>query len=216
MKRREFSLAASAAAAGALTLGTTSSWAQAAGFKEGKDYIKLGKPATVGAPAGKVEVIEFFWYSCPHCNAFEPQFEAWVKSQPADVVVHRVPVAFNASFAPQQKLYYALEGLNLLPQLHAKVFRAIHVERNRLATDDAIFEWVGKQGVDVAKFKGVYNSFTVNNQVRKAAQLQNEYDVEGVPALGVAGRYYTDGTKAGNMDNVLRVVNALVASSRKA
>ena len=170
----------------------------------------------MSAPAGKVEVVEFFWYSCPHCNAFEPQFEAWAKTQPADVVVRRVPVAFNASFVPQQKLYYALEGMNLLPQLHAKVFRTIHVDRNLLKTDDAIFDWVGKQGVDLAKFKEVYNSFTVANQARKAAQLQNEYDVEGVPAMGVAGRYYTDGTKAGNMDNVLRVVNALVASSRKA
>ena len=216
MKRREFSLAASVAAAGTLTLGTSSSWAQAAAPKEGKDYIKLAKPASVSAPAGKVEVIEFFWYSCPHCNVFEPQFEAWAKSQPADVVVRRVPVAFNASFVPQQKLYFTLEGMNLLPQLHAKVFRAIHVERNGLKNDDAIFEWIGKQGVDVAKFKEVYNSFTVANQARKAAQLQNEYDVEGVPAMGVAGRYYTDGTKAGNMDNVLRVVNALIASSRKA
>ena len=216
MKRREFSLAASVAAAGTLTLGTSSSWAQAAAPKEGKDYIKLAKPASVSAPAGKVEVIEFFWYSCPHCNVFEPQFEAWAKSQPADVVVRRVPVAFNASFLPQQKLYFTLEGMNLLPQLHAKVFRAIHVERNGLKNDDAIFEWIGKQGVDVAKFKEVYNSFTVANQSRKAAQLQNEYDVEGVPAMGVAGRYYTDGTKAGNMDNVLRVVNALIASSRKA
>ncbi|MEF9947546.1 MAG: thiol:disulfide interchange protein DsbA/DsbL [Comamonas sp.] len=216
MKRREFSLAASAAAAGTLTLGTSSSWAQAAAPKEGKDYIKLAKPASVSAPAGKVEVIEFFWYSCPHCNVFEPQFEAWAKSQPADVVVRRVPVAFNASFLPQQKLYFTLEGMNLLPQLHAKVFRAIHVERNGLKNDEAIFEWIGKQGVDVAKFKEVYNSFTVANQARKAAQLQNEYDVEGVPAMGVAGRYYTDGTKAGNMDNVLRVVNALIASSRKA
>ena len=216
MKRREFSLAASAAAAGALSLGASSSWAQGAAPKEGKDYIKLGKPASVSAPAGKVEVVEFFWYSCPHCNAFEPQFEAWAKTQPADVVVRQVPVAFNASFVPQQKLYYALEGMNLLPQLHAKVFRTIHVDRNLLKTDDAIFDWVGKQGVDLAKFKEVYNSFTVANQARKAAQLQNEYDVEGVPAMGVAGRYYTDGTKAGNMDNVLRVVNALVASSRKA
>ena len=216
MKRREFSMAASAAAAGALTLGASSSWAQGAAPKEGKDYIKLGKPASVSAPAGKVEVVEFFWYSCPHCNAFEPQFEAWAKSQPADVVVRQVPVAFNASFVPQQKLYYALEGMNLLPQLNAKVFRTIHVDRNPLKNDEAIFDWIGKQGVDLAKFKEVYNSFTVANQVRKATQLQNEYDVEGVPALGVAGRYSTDGTKAGNMDNVLRVVNALVASSRKA
>jgi thiol:disulfide interchange protein DsbA len=216
MKRRDFSLAASAAAAGALTLGTSTSWAQAAAPKEGKDYIKLAKPAQVNAPAGKVEVIEFFWYNCPHCNAFEPQFAAWKNAVPADVVVHRVPVAFNASFVPQQKLYYTLEGLNLVNTLHAKVFHAIHAERMNLSKEEQIFDWVGKQGVDMAKFKEMYNSFSVANQVRKASQLQQEYDVEGVPALGVAGRYYTDGTKAGNMVNVLRVVDQLVAASRKA
>ena len=217
MKRREFSLStASAVAASALTLPLSMNAQAQRAFTAGKDFIKLDKPVATDAPAGKVEVIEFFWYSCPHCNVFEPQFEAWAKSQPADVVVRRVPVAFNASFLPQQKLYFTLEGMNMLPQLHAKVFRAIHVERNGLKNDEAIFEWIGKQGVDVAKFKEVYNSFTVANQARKAAQLQNEYDVEGVPAMGVAGRYYTDGTKAGNMDNVLRVVNALIASSRKA
>lgn len=215
MKRREFSLVASAAATGALALGSSSSWAQAAAFKEGKDYLRLSKPAPVSAPAGKVEVIEFFWYSCPHCNAFEPTFAAWKNAAPADVVVQRVPVSFNASFVPQQKLYYTLEGMNLLNTLHAKAFHAIHVERNRLATDDAIFEWAGKQGVDVAKFKEMYNSFTVSNQIRKATQLQQAYDVEGVPAMGVAGKYYTDGTKAGSMENVLRVVNSLIVSSRK-
>lgn len=216
MKRREFSLAASAAAASALTLGTSTGWAQAAAPKEGKDYVKLGKPAPTSAPAGKIEVIEFFWYSCPHCNAFEPQFAAWKNAVPDYVVVHRVPVAFNASFVPQQKLYYALEGMNLLDTLHAKVFHAIHVERNRLAKDDDIFAWIGKQGVDVAKFKESYNSFTVSNQVRKATQLQQDYDVEGVPALGVAGRYYTDGTRAGSMVNALRVIDQLIAASRKA
>jgi len=215
MNRRDFSLAASAAAASALTLGTSSAQAQAAAPKEGKDYIKLAKPAPTSAGAGKVEVVEFFWYSCPHCNAFEPTFAAWKNQAPADVVVHRVPVAFNASFVPQQKLYYAFEGMNLLDTMHARAFHAIHVERNRLAKDDEIFAWVGKQGVDVAKFKEVYNSFSVSNQVRKATQLQQDYDVEGVPAMGVAGRYYTDGTKAGNMTNVLRVVDQLIATSRK-
>jgi thiol:disulfide interchange protein DsbA len=99
--------------------------------------------------------------------------------------------------------------------MHARAFHASQGERNRLAKDEDIFAWVGKQGVDVAKFKEVYNSFTVSNQVRKATQLQQEYEVEGVPAMGVAGRYYTDGTKAGNMANVLRVVDQLIAASRK-
>ena len=217
MKRREFSLsAASAVAASALTLPVANpAMAQARQFKEGKDFKRLDKPVAPDPPAGKVEVLEFFWYSYPHCNAFEPTLDAWVKAAPKDLSIRRVPVAFNASFVPQQKLYYAFEGMNLLDTMHARAFHAIHVERNRLAKDDEIFAWVGKQGVDVAKFKEVYNSFTVSNQVRKATQLQQDYDVEGVPAMGVAGRYYTDGTKAGNMTNVLRVVDQLIATSRK-
>jgi len=217
MKRREFSLsAATAVAASAVALPVaTPAFAQARQFKEGKDYVRLAKPAPTDAPAGKVEVIEFFWYSCPHCNAFEPALEAWIKAAPKELHIRRVPVAFNATFVPQQKLYYTLEGMGKLPEVHAKVFRAVHVERLPLNKDELIFDWIGKQGVDVAKFKEVYNSFTVANQVRKASQLQEAYGVEGVPSMGVAGRYYTDGTMAGNMQNVLQVVDQLAAQSRK-
>lgn len=217
MKRREFSLsAASAVAASALTLPVANTaLAQARQFKEGKNYKRLDKPVAPDAPAGKVDVIEFFWYSCPHCNTFEPSLEAWVKAAPKDLSIRRVPVAFNASFVPQQKLYYALEGMGKLDEMHAKVFRAIHVEKQKLAKDDEIFAWVAKQGADAAKFKEVYNSFTVSNQIRRASQLQDAYGVEGVPSMGVAGKYYTDGTMAGNMQNVLQVVEHLAATARK-
>ncbi|QNP58057.1 thiol:disulfide interchange protein DsbA/DsbL [Paenacidovorax monticola] len=210
MKRREFSLtAATAVAASAFSLPAL------AQPREGKDYRKLGKPVASEAPAGKIEVVEFFWYSCPHCNAFEPTFAAWMKSAPKDLSVRRVPVAFNGSFVPQQKIYYALEGMGKLEDMHAKVFRAIHVDRLKLTKDDEIFDWMGKQGVDVAKFKEMYSSFTVSNQVRKATQLQEAYGVEGVPSMGVAGRYYTDGTMAGSMQGVLQVVEQLVGTVRK-
>ncbi len=219
MNRREFSLSTAsvlATTALGLPLAATPALAQAPRpFKEGKDYVRLAKPVATEAPAGQVEVVEFFWYSCPHCSTFEPTFDAWTKAAPKNVAVRRVPVAFNASFVPQQKLYYTLEGMGKLPELHAKVFRAVHVERLPLNKDEAIFEWVGKQGVDVAKFKEMYNSFTVSNQIRRATQLQNDYQVEGVPSMGVAGRYYTDGTMAGNMDNVLRVVEHLAAQAPK-
>ena len=217
MKRREFSLStASAVAASALTLPMApSALAQARQFKEGKDYKRLDKPVAPEAPAGKVEVIEFFWYSCSHCNAFEPTLDAWVKTAPKDMAIRRVPVAFNASFVPQQKLFYALEGMGKLDEVHAKVFRAIHVEKQKLAKDDEIFAWIGKQGLDVAKFKEIYNSFSVSNQVRRASQLQDAYGVEGVPSMGVAGKYYTDGTMAGSMQTVLQVVESLTAMARK-
>ena len=218
MKRREFSLsAASAVAASALTLPVANpAMAQARQFKEGKDFKRLDKPVAPDAPAGKVDVIEFFWYSCPHCHAFEPTLDAWVKAAPKDLSIRRVPVAFNASFVPQQKLYYTLEGMGKLEALHAKVFRAVHVEKAKLAKDDEILAWVTQQGVDVAKFKEVYGSFSVANQVRRASQLQDSYGVEGVPSMGVAGKYYTDGTMAGSMQTVLQVVEYLAATARKA
>ena len=211
MKRREFSFsAASAVAASALTLPVaTPALAQARQFKEGKDYRRLDKPVAPDAPAGKVDVIEFFWYSCPHCNSFEPHLEAWVKAASKDLSIRRVPVAFNASFVPQQKLYYTLEGMGKLDEMHTKVFRTIHVDKLKLAKDDEILAWAAKQGLDAAKFKEIYGSFTVSNQVRRASQLQDAYGVEGVPSMGVAGKYYTDGTMAGNMQNVLLVVDSL-------
>lgn len=217
MNRREFSLTATAPMLAATTLGLPLA-AQAQGprqFKEGKDYARLSKPVATEAPTGKVEVIEFFWYSCGHCNSFEPTFEAWKKTAPQDLAIRRVPVAFNTSFVPQQKLYYALEGLNKLPELHAKVFRAIHVERLPLNKDELVFDWIAKQGVELAKFKETYSSFGVANLVRKATQLQNDYQVEGVPSMGIAGRFYTDGSMAGNMDSVLRVVEYLAGQARR-
>ena len=210
MNRREFSATtACVLAASSLSLPV---WAQGAEPKEGKNYTRLSKPAPVDAPAGKVEVVEFFWYNCPHCNEFEPTLEAWLKTPPKNMAFRRAPIAFNASFVPQQKLYYALEGLGKVDELHAKLFRAIHVEKQNLAKEDAIFAWIGKQpGMDLAKFKEMFNSFGVSNQVRKATQLQEAYGVEGVPSMGAGGRYYTDGTMAGSMPGMLKVIEALVA-----
>ena len=215
MQRRAFSLSTASTLAFSL-MGplAPAAWAQNA-FREGKDYLKLAKPVPTDAPAGKVEGLEFFWYSCPHCNTFEPSFEAWLKSAPKYLSVRRVPVAFNASFVPQQKLYYALEGMGKLDALHAKVFQAVHVERKPLNKDEAIFAWIAQQGVDAAKFKEMYQSFGVANQVRRATQLQDAYGVEGVPSMGIAGRYYTDGTMAGSMQTVLKIVEYLAAQVRQ-
>ena len=180
----------------------------------GTQFNVIEPRAPVEAPADKVEVVEFFWYSCSHCNAFEPTLEAWVKKLPKDVVFKRVPIAFQASHVPQQRLFYALEAMGLVEKLHTKVFAAIHVERANLAMGEAITEWVARQGVDRAKFVEQYNSFSVVTKSGKGTQLQNAYKVEGVPALGVAGRFYTDGSKTGSMDRALQVVEYLVGQVR--
>ena len=208
MKRRDFSLALAAG-----SLATTSAWAQNA-FKSGKDYLTLDKPVATEAGNGKIEVLEFFWYSCPHCNSFEPALERWAKAAPKDVVVRRVPVAFRPDFEPQQRLYYSLEALNLLETVHPKVFQAIHVEKLPLNTEAAIMNWIERMGVDKVRFAETWKSFGVATKVRRAVQLQNEFRIEGVPSLGVAGRYYIDGSLAGSMDRALKVAEALIAQVR--
>ena len=212
MKRRDFSLACGVAA-GAAWLPTGAS-AQAKSPQAGTDYLVVEKPAGVEAPAGKIEVVEFFWYSCSHCNAFEPALEGWIKRAPKDVVVRRVPVAFQDSFVPQQRLFYTLEAMGLLNKLHAKVFAAIHGEKQNLTKADAIVDWVAKQGVDKAKFEEQFNSFSVATKATRGTQLQNAYRVEGVPSLGVAGRFYTDSTLTKNMDRALQVVEFLAGLVR--
>lgn len=214
MKRREFSLLAGAAAVATQALLPAIAHADAAKPEAGTDYMVLDPRAAVEAPAGKIEVVEFFWYNCPHCSVFEPELAAWLKKLPKDVAFRRVPVAFRDDFVPQQRLYYALDAMGLVDKLHAKVFAAIHTERLDLAKGPAIVDWVGKQGVDKAKFTEQYSSFSVATKASRAAQLQNAYKVEGVPALGVAGRFYTDGSLAKTMGNALKVVESLVATVR--
>jgi thiol:disulfide interchange protein DsbA len=191
-------------------------WAQAALFRSGKDFMTLERPVATESGTGKIELIEFFWYSCPHCNMFEPSFAQWVKNAPKDVVVRRIPVAFRDDFAPQQRLFFTIEAMNLMETLHPKVFAAIHVEKLMLNTDASVLAWAEKQGVDKAKFNEVYKSFGVASKLKRAVQLQNDFKIEGVPSLGVAGRYYIDGTLAGSMERALKVAESLIAQSRTA
>ena len=215
MQRRAFSISAVtlAAATGICALPTLAQ-AQAKAFQSGSDYLTLDKPAATEAPAGKVEVVEFFWYNCPHCNSFEPMFDAWAKKQPKDVSVRRSPIAFRPDFEPQQRLYYVLEGMGKIDELHKKVFYAIHVEKQSLNTADQITAWADKQGIPKAKFLEMYNSFSVSTKVRKATQLQDGYALDGVPALGINGRYFTSGTLAKTLERSLQVAEALIAQSR--
>lgn len=212
MQRREFSITAATLAATA-SLSMTSVHAQGQQPKDGVDYLTLDKPAPTES-AGKIEVVEFFWYSCPHCNRFEPQLEEWARKMPKDVVLRRAPVAFRPDFEPQQRLYFVLEAMNKVDELHKKVFYAIHVERQALNTLPLIADWAEKQGIDKAKFMEAYNSFPVATKTRKATLLQDAYKVDGVPALGVAGKFYTSGSVAQTMERALVVTDHLVGIVR--
>ena len=214
MQRREFSFSAAALAAASGLALPMGAHGQTAAFKEGADYLTLDKPAPVDVPAGQIEVVEFFWYSCPHCNSFEPQLDAWSKKQGKDVILKRTPIAFRPDFEPQQRLYYVLEAMGKVDELHKKVFYAVHVEKQALNTLESIASWAEKQGLDKARFTESYNSFSVITKTRKATQLQNAFQVDGVPALGIAGRYYTSGSMAKSMERVLQVADYLVGQAR--
>lgn len=184
-------------------------------YQEGQDYVALDKRVPGDTAAGRVEVIEFFWYNCPHCNAFEPQLEQWAAKLPKDVTLRRMPVAFRDEFVPQQRLFYALEALGKVEELHKKVFYAIHVEKRQLNTQASIGEWIATQGVDKAKFDALYDSFAVQTKATRAAKLQNDFKVSGVPALGIAGRFYTDGALAQSMGRALQITDFLISEVKK-
>lgn len=213
MQRRAFSASVLASGASAFATGLYSPLAQAqvGGFKEGSEFMRLGRPAPVDSPAGQIEVVEFFAYTCIHCYNFEPVFHSWIQKKPANVTVRRMPVAFSEAFLPLQRAYFAIEAMGQVDALHEKLFRAIHVEKQRLATPEAIVAWVGKQGVDAAKFTEFFNSFAVAGKAKRAVQLQDAYQVEATPALGVGGRFYVPGQGA----KTLQIADALIAELRK-
>lgn len=212
MNRRDFSLQLAATGL-ALTAGTAH--AQGAPI-EGKHYVRLRQPAPVSLPEGKkIEVVEFFGYWCPHCYAFEPTLEAWVKRLPADVAFRQMPVAFNVPQQAMQKAFYALEDLGQLPVLHKRIFAAIHVQNRRLGTEAEIFDWVGAQGVDMGKFRAAFNSFGVNTRSTRARQLSADYKIDGVPTLGVHGRFFTSGSLTGSHDRMVQVADHLIQLVRR-
>lgn len=207
-----------------LSLMAATAGASPASPVSGTDYRTLEKAQPTDS-GKKVEVTEFFWYDCPHCNAFDPSLEAWVKKNAGKIAFKRVPVAFRDSFIPQQKLYYTLEALGLVDALHAKVFRSIHVERKLLDTDKKIADFMALHGVDAKKFADTYNSFGVQTKVQRATQLQAAYKVDGVPMIAIDGRYVTSpsiiGASLGNRpeailhEATLQVMDHLVAKSAR-
>ena len=212
MNRRRFS-------AGLLSVAASSLAASGPAFGqappvEGKDYVRIEGPQPSGVPAGKVEVLEFFSYACPHCSSFEPTLEAWEKQLPAEVVFRRVPVAFLMNADNFMRTYYALETIGAVQAMQLKIFRAIHIERKRLETGEDIAAFVGANGGDSAKFLAAFKSFTVNTSVARAKKLMADYKVESVPTLIVHGRWMTSPSQAGTPERALAVVDQLVQRVR--
>ena len=222
MNRRDFlnrhALAASAwtvTAVGGLSVLNPQAQAQGQGdFIEGRDFRRLGNPAPVPGH-GKIDVVEFFWYGCPHCHALEPALDVWSAKLPADVAFRRMPVVFGALHEAHARMFFALEALGQLNTVHKRIFAALHVQRRRLDKFDDIAAFVAEQGVDKQKFSEAFNAFGVASKVKQSQQLSQAYGLEGVPALGIAGRFLTAGSMTGSNERSLQVADALIARSRK-
>ncbi|HEY6240275.1 MAG TPA: thiol:disulfide interchange protein DsbA/DsbL [Burkholderiales bacterium] len=191
--------------------------AYAQGFPaEGIDYIELKPPQTAESP-GKIEVLEFFWYRCPHCYALEPDLESWAKGLPRDVQFTRVPGILNDDWAIDARIFYTLEALGEIERLHRSLFDAVHQQGGVRLRGDAfakwVADWLAKQNVDMAKYDAAFRSFTVETKLRRATQMGRAYRLEGVPTLTVQGRYLV--VASTSRKAMLNTTDFLIGETRK-
>jgi protein dithiol oxidoreductase (disulfide-forming) len=180
---------------------------------EGHDFTRVNNPQPV-ATGNKIEVLEFFWYRCPHCFQLEPGLTTWLKKLPKDAQVRRVPAVFRDDWLPGAKIYYTLEQMNLLGKLHHKVFDAYHLENTNLNDPAVLGGWIAKQGVDRKKFEGIYNSFSTQSKATQGARLATTYAITGVPAFVIDGKYVTSVGMTGGEARLFEVLDQLIVKAR--
>ena len=188
----------------------------------GRDYTLISPPQPT-AGGKTIEVLEFFWYGCVHCYNLEPSLQAWLKRKPADVEFRPVPAAFDASWLPLARAYYALDAMGVVAKYHEALFTAIHRDHQKALLGDsrALADWLGGKGLDKQKFLDTYNSFAVNGRTQRTIDLTRSYDIPGTPALVVNGKYLTSPSMMVTPDNKIsyerffQVVDQLIAQARK-
>ncbi len=187
----------------------------------GKDYVPVRPPQPTDSGPGKVEVLEFFWYGCPHCNNLQPSLEAWLERKPADVAFRRVPAVFQDSWVPLTRAYYTIEAMGLVDKLHQEMFATLHKRRVPLRDANAIIDWAASKGVDRGRFANTYNSFGVNGRTQRSIELTRKYDIPGTPALIIDGQFLTAPSMTLKADRTVdytrffQVVDELIVEARK-
>ncbi|WP_460149863.1 thiol:disulfide interchange protein DsbA/DsbL [Pseudomonas sp. S3_A03] len=184
-------------------------------LEAGKTYVELANPVPVSVP-GKIEVVELFWYGCPHCYAFEPTINPWVEKLPKDVNFKRIPALFGGPWDAHGQLFITLDTMGVEHKVHAAVFNAIQKEGKRLVKPEDMADFVATQGVDKTKFLETFNSFAVKGKMAQYKELAQKYGVQGVPTLIVNGKYRFDLGSTGGPEATLNVADQLIAKERKA
>jgi protein dithiol oxidoreductase (disulfide-forming) len=195
-----------------------SAYGQGGAPKAGTDYVVLSTPQNTET-GNKIEVLEFFWYRCPHCYSLEPMLESWVKKLPADAQFRRLPAVFNEEWAIDARIFYALEALGEVDRLHRPLFDAIHRQGGVTQKGAAYLKWVqswlAKQNLDMAKFDAALRSFAVESKIKRSFQLAQGYRLDGVPAIAVNGRYLVSASTARDQRSMLQISDYLIAQSRR-
>ena len=181
---------------------------------KGRDYAVLASPQPT--ESGKnIEVLEFFWYSCPHCYKLHPHIKAWLKRKPKDVSFRYVPAIFKSNWVPGAKTFYALEVLGERNKLHDKIYDAIHINKIDLTKEALLFDWIEKQGIDRKKFVDIYNSFSISNRSSQSSQMSKKYGLRGVPSLVVDGKYLASARRGATPQDTIRTLDKLIKIARK-
>ncbi len=183
------------------------------GAFEGHDYARVKSPQAV-ATGNKVEVLEFFWYRCPHCFQLEPALAAWAKKLPKTAQMRRVPAVFRDDWLPAAKLYYSLEQMGLAEKLHGKVFDAYNIDKINLDNPALLGDWIAKQGVDRNKFEALYNSFSTQSKAMQGGKLATAYAISGVPAFVIDGKYLTSQSMTQSQQRLFEVLDDLIVQAR--
>jgi protein dithiol oxidoreductase (disulfide-forming) len=177
--------------------------------KSSTGYEAVSPPQPT-ANSAKIEVIEFFWYGCPHCYSFEPTLTTWLKAKPENVEFIRIPAIFNEQWGKHAKAYFTAEALGVIDKIHTDFFDAIQEKKQELETEDQLAKFFAAHGVKEADFRETYNSFMIDAKMRQAPALAAKYGITGVPAIIVNGKYKTNGTLAGSQEKMIDVMNALI------
>lgn len=197
-----------------LSFGLINSLSARADIVEGKDYTVLTNPQPT-QDANKIEVLEFFWYGCPHCYSLHPHLKTWLLNIPGDVSFRYVPAILRANWVAAAKIYYAIEAMGIADVLHDKAYDAMHRDKIDLNNESVLFDWIEKQGIDRKKFETTYKSFGVQNQVARSTQMTRQYQLNGVPALVVNGKYLTSGRMGGTPEDTIKTLELLIEKARK-
>lgn len=171
------------------------------------------KPQPLSVTGG-IEVIDFFWYGCPHCHNLQPALERWISRKPADVTVRRIPAVLRDSWAPHARIYYTLEALGEVERLHQRVYYGYHVEKLAMSKPEVMSEWAAQNGISRERWDDAYNSVSVQRKVEEAAILSRAYSVTGTPSLVVNGRYLTSSSMSESLNGVVMIVDGLVQKVR--